>query len=134
MTGKPKRRARRRGSAVVEFAIVAPVLLLLLFGMIEFARLLMVKQAIAHASYEGARQASLKGTDELSIQQATNRALTAAGLSRATITITPDVSSRDAGRLVGVTVAVRCQDVSWLNGSYLGPDQLLTATTTARCE
>ena len=45
----------QRGAAAIEFAIVLPVLVLLLFGTIEFGLLLFNKQVITNASREGAR-------------------------------------------------------------------------------
>ena len=45
----------QRGMAAVEFAIVLPVLVLLIFGMIEFSTLLYDKGVITNASREGAR-------------------------------------------------------------------------------
>jgi Flp pilus assembly protein TadG len=44
-----------QGTAVVEFAIVAPLLFLILFGIIEFGILLYDKAMITNASREGAR-------------------------------------------------------------------------------
>jgi Flp pilus assembly protein TadG len=45
----------QRGAAMVEFAIILPLLILLLFGIIEFGLLLFNKQVITNASREGAR-------------------------------------------------------------------------------
>jgi Flp pilus assembly protein TadG len=44
-----------RGAAVVEFAIVLPVLLLLVFGIIDFGRALNAQIALTQAAREGAR-------------------------------------------------------------------------------
>ena len=44
-----------RGAAVVEFAIVAPLLLILLMGAVEFGLLFYNKQVLTNASREGAR-------------------------------------------------------------------------------
>ncbi len=49
--------ANRCGAAAVEFAIVAPVFFLLVIGMIEIGRALMVQQVLINASRVGARQA-----------------------------------------------------------------------------
>jgi len=46
----------QRGASAVEFAIVLPVLLLLLFGTIEFGVLFFNKAVITNASREGARR------------------------------------------------------------------------------
>lgn len=45
----------QRGVAAIEFAIVLPLLVLLLFGIIEFSVLLYDKAVITNASREGAR-------------------------------------------------------------------------------
>jgi Flp pilus assembly protein TadG len=50
-----KRKIGERGAAVVEFAIVVPLLLILLFGIIEFAIILYDKAMLTNASREGAR-------------------------------------------------------------------------------
>jgi Flp pilus assembly protein TadG len=47
----------QKGAALIEFAIVLPLLLLLVFGIIEFGVLLYNKQVITNASREGARAA-----------------------------------------------------------------------------
>jgi hypothetical protein len=49
----------RRGAVAVEFAIVAPVLLALVFGMIEFGRAFEMKNLLEVAAREGARFASM---------------------------------------------------------------------------
>ncbi len=45
-----------RGAAVVEFAVVVPLLLLILFGIIEFSILFYDKAIITNASREAARE------------------------------------------------------------------------------
>ena len=51
----PLLRARDRGAAAVEFAIMLPLLLLLLFGIIDFGRALNAQVTITQAAREGAR-------------------------------------------------------------------------------
>ncbi len=45
----------------MEFAVVAPLFLVFVFGMIEYGRMVMVQQVITNASREGARRAVLDG-------------------------------------------------------------------------
>ncbi|OQY25064.1 MAG: hypothetical protein B6I37_02335 [Desulfobacteraceae bacterium 4572_35.2] len=52
---KMKQVKNNHGAALVEFAIVLPLLLLLLVGMIEFGLLFYNKQVLTNASREGAR-------------------------------------------------------------------------------
>jgi len=48
---------RRRGAAAAEFAVVAPIFLLMVFGIVEIGRGLMVQQLLTNASRVGARRA-----------------------------------------------------------------------------
>lgn len=48
-------RQREKGAAMVEFAIVLPVLLLLVFGIIEFGRAYNTQLTLTHAAREGVR-------------------------------------------------------------------------------
>jgi TadE-like protein len=50
---------RRRGQALVEFALVLPLVLLLVVGMLEFARAWNLHQVMTDAVREGARRAVL---------------------------------------------------------------------------
>ncbi len=50
---------KRAGAAAVEFALVAPLLLIFLYGIIEFGRLFMVMEQINEAARNGARILSM---------------------------------------------------------------------------
>ena len=53
------RSARRmRGQSAVEFALVVPMLFVILFGIIDMSRILQAYEAVYHAAREGARYAS----------------------------------------------------------------------------
>ena len=54
-----QRRGRRPGAATVEFAFVAILLFLLLFGIFEYARFLFVYHAAENAARDGARFAAV---------------------------------------------------------------------------
>jgi Flp pilus assembly protein TadG len=54
-------RSRERGAAALEFALVAPVILLLMLGMIDFGLRLNAEAVVANAARDGARVASLDG-------------------------------------------------------------------------
>jgi Flp pilus assembly protein TadG len=47
---------REKGSSAVEFALVLPVLMLILFGIVEFGFILYDKAIVTNASREGARR------------------------------------------------------------------------------
>ncbi len=57
------RRAGDRGASLVEFALLAPFLILLLFGIIEFGWLLGEFNDVRHGAREGARVAAVNAGD-----------------------------------------------------------------------
>ncbi len=57
------------GSAAVEFAMVLPVVLLLLFGVIELGSAWYARQMLAHASREGARLGSLHAEEGITPEE-----------------------------------------------------------------
>ena len=57
----PLSRRRRRGQALVEFALVAPWFFLVLFGIIEAGRFILYYETLQNATREGARYAIVNG-------------------------------------------------------------------------
>lgn len=137
-------RRNRQGAAAVEFAIVAPIFFLLIFGMIEFGRMVMVQQIITNASREGARVGVLDGAVRVGTEtspgvvDSVERYLENARIDpdSATITVDPYVpSSAGYGEPVTVTVAIPFDQVSWLPSPFfLSGETDLTATTVMRRE
>lgn len=64
-----------RGAAAVEFALVVPFLLLILFGVISYGWMLSFRQALSQGAAEGARAAAVSTSDDLTVR--TNAALAA---------------------------------------------------------
>ena len=62
---------REDGTALVEFAVVLPVLVFLLVGMMEFGLLLYNQQVITNASREGARYGIVSRTDRRTVVEIT---------------------------------------------------------------
>ena len=94
----------QRGQALVEFALVVPMLVLVVIAIVEFSRIWETLNLLTSAAREGARVASL--TNPVSTSQATTAAqnvLTAGGISTPP-TIT--VSGPNASNEVTVTVQV----------------------------
>lgn len=127
-------RRNRRATAAVEFAVVAPVFLLLVFGMIEYGRMVMVQQVITNASREGARVAVLDGSTTASVTSAVTSYLTAGSITGASVTVNPDPpSNAQYGDPVTVTVSIPFSQVSWLpSPMYLGGTTLTSATVMRR--
>ena len=130
-------RKQRRGAAAVEFAVVAPVFFLLVFGMIEYGRMVMVQQIIVNSAREGCRAAVLDGSTTSGVKTTTISAMAAGKITITTsnVTVSPDPPSNAAfGDPVTVTVTVPFNQVSWLpSPMYLG-GKSMTASTTMRRE
>ena len=134
-------RRKRQGTAAVEFAIVAPLFFLLIFGMIEFGRAIMVQQVLTNASREGARVAVLDGSTSAGAKQKVSDYLSAAGITGATATVCDSTgaevepSTIGYGQSVTVNVQVPFSSVSWLPAPwFLTGSTQLKATTVMRRE
>ena len=118
------RRPSRRGTAVVEFALVAPVLCLVVLGIMEFGRAMMVGEMLNNAARSGCRAGTLVGMTNTNVTSTVNQCL--ATLTNCTTTIqvngaAADVSSGGRGDTVSVTITVPYSSVSWLpTSSFLG--------------
>lgn len=82
--GQPRRVAADSGQALVEFALVLPILLMVVIGIFEFGRAWNTYQVITDAAREAARTAVVKKSEtSSSITQVVNDALTRASLRTA---------------------------------------------------
>jgi Flp pilus assembly protein TadG len=75
----------QRGSAVVEFALVVPLVLILVLGVVEVAVVARSEIQLVHAAREGARQSAASPDTSLAVK-AVRRALGPAG-SRARVSV-----------------------------------------------
>lgn len=76
------------GNAVVEFALVLPILLLVLFGITEFGRMIMTTDVLNTASREGARLAAVSPLGEVAaIEARVNEVLAAARIAPSAINV-----------------------------------------------
>jgi Flp pilus assembly protein TadG len=92
--------SRDRGSVAVEFALLLPVLLLLIFGVIDFGRAINAQITLTQAAREGVRLAALGAVNPTVQNRVT---LAATGLSPVTATVT---SSCPVGAGTGVDAKV----------------------------
>jgi len=130
-----RRAPRRRGAALVEMAVVAPLFVLLLVGIIETARIGMVAQLLASAAREGCRVAVLNGSTQADVQARVVAALEGSGIEVGTVTPTPtDWATASAGDPITVRLAVPSSEVSWLGTTGLFPSVTLEASATLSSE
>ena len=131
---RPSRVTRRSGAAAVEFALIAPLLIVLVFGMIEFGRMFMAEQVLTNAAREGARKAILPGATDDQAQTTIDDYLNSANITGFSRSISPSTTNADGGTAITVTVSVPYSSVSWLPISNFLSGKTLSAKVVMRKE
>lgn len=83
-----KGNGKDRGSAAVEFALVLPMLLLLVCGIIDFGRAYNARITLSHSAREAARVWALGGTATETTARAQSSAVGLSGVTATTTTCT----------------------------------------------
>lgn len=92
-----------QGQAVLEMALVLPILVLLLLGIVEMGRIGYAFITVNNAARAGARVASVGGTDA-EITAAVQGAAPSLNTDSLAITISPVQASRESGQTVTVDI------------------------------
>ena len=133
----------RRGAAIVEMAMVLPVFLLVLLGIIEFGRAMMVSQLITTAARDAGRLAIMGGSSNTEVEQTCRDFLVdttgiATGDITVVINVTPapgnpspnnQIISARVRDQVNVRIEVPFDKVSFVSGSYLTGTNLVGNAT-----
>lgn len=122
-----------RGQSLVEMALVLPLLIIILFGIIEFGRVFHSYLVITHASREGAR-VGVVGQSNAEIEQRIHNAATL-DLDKLTITITPSTQeARTPGVPLIISVNYQVDLFTPILAGILPNSVNLQAQTTMRME
>lgn len=153
MLRKPNLSRQRRGIAVIECAILAPLLIILLFGIWEVGRLIQIGQLVANAAREGARQASSAKYNINQVRQATfeylknsrvplHDTLNSSTVTLATTNITITVTNLDGTETLDadqfdrmeVVVTVPLRNFRWLaSNQFAGTATSFTSRASFLC-
>ena len=108
---------RARGAAVVEFAVVLPLLLTILFGIIEYGWVFMVRQTLQTAAREGCRLAVLQTTTTpySNVTDRVAQVMAPTGLTTYSVTMT---HATVANPIETVEVSIPYDDVSLMGGFF----------------
>ena len=141
---RPVRRIRfRSGNAVLDMALVLPLLIALTFGAVEYGYALYIKHSLQAAAREGARAAIVSGATATDVQTAVDSSMQAAGFAQTKYTRPPTISpagwtSSAAGTTITVTVQTTWGTAgisvlpTYLGG--IGSSKSLQGSTTMRKE
>ena len=98
-----RQRKKERGQALVELAIVLPILLLILMGIFDFGRIFHGYLSVTTAAREAARQASLGRTDA-EIYATAFASATPLEAAQLVVTVTPGFNTRTPGTNIEVII------------------------------
>jgi Flp pilus assembly protein TadG len=134
---------RRRGSAVMDAALVFPILISLTFGSVEFGHFFFVKHTLQGAAREGARAAITPTATNTDVTSTVTTAMTAAGFTsgqytiairNATDTANADVSTVTAGTGVLVKVTANWGTIGLRPLGLIGTGKSVIGQTVMRKE
>ena len=129
-------RRRERGAALIEFALVFPMLLVLTLTVVDVSRAFFVKNLAYQAAREGVRVAAIStSADSLAVRL---RVMQVAGAAKVTLT-NLTITGPDANQLIGVSVGVQFNWLfkgmfSWLGSSAFDNAATLTGVAWMRKE
>ncbi|MCY2990604.1 MAG: pilus assembly protein [Planctomycetota bacterium] len=133
----------RRGAVMLEFAFVLPLFLMLVLGIIEVGRLLMVTQLVTEASRAACRLAVLSGATAADVTNEATESLQAGGISSSVVvgvTITGqttvggpvdqpiNLATIPEGYAVSVKVDVPFATVAWITPTFFRAPKVSVAT------
>jgi len=134
-----RNRSDRRGAAIVETAVVLPIFFMIVLGIVEFGRAMMVAQLLTNGAREGARLAVLADATNANVETAVlDLVESSVGVPRSkvavTITVTPAAGNPNPGNelanarkrdLCEVKVDVAFTDVDYIPGKFLAGRKLM---------
>lgn len=121
------------GQAVVETAIVLPVLILLLAGIIDFGLLFNNYLIISNAAREGARLAAV-GAEDSDIDTRISNLTSTLNQAEITVEVNPSEGLRRSGSDVQISISYNNELVTPIISSILPNPVRLNASATMRME
>jgi len=134
-------RKQRMGTLTIEMAVVAPVIFLIVFGSVEFCRMMMVRHALTDAARQGCRHATLATTQTAADAEAVLReelqGVIASDVAQDTARMRVDFSPNfiqvpGRGTEITVGVEVDCADVTWLPALFMAGARIRGTATMTR--
>jgi Flp pilus assembly protein TadG len=121
----------RQGTAMSEFAIVAPMLFLLFFAAFEFCRVAMIRHTADNAVYEGCRIGILPGATSGEAEAEARRVMGTLGANRVTVAVSPPTITRSTEN-VSVRVEVPLDENSFVPNQFVAGRTIVRELTMRR--
>lgn len=120
-----RRRTPRRGAAVVEFALVLPLLVLIVFATIETCGMIYLQQSLKIAAYEGARTALVPQTTAGNVEAAVMQVLKDRRIQNGRVEVSPGNFHQSAqGTFIRVTATAPANSNSLIGAWFYGGREL----------
>jgi Flp pilus assembly protein TadG len=126
-TGHDRRPLDERGQSFVEFALLFPVLIIVIIGVVDLGRAIYTDVTLSFAVRDGCRQAIVAGVSTDDVKAAVINAAPAAGLTSADVTVT---GTRASGTTVTVIASVPFVPLTPLVAQVAGDSLILTASSS----
>lgn len=121
---------REKGQSLVEFALILPLIVFLLLGVVDFSRIFHSYLTIDHAGREAARAASI-GRDDSTIEGVAVSQGSSINLTTDQVAVEPPVSppdKRNSGTDVTITISYPVTFLTPLISNVVGPLTLKNKT------
>lgn len=115
-----------KGQSLVEFALVIPILVMLILGIVDFGRIYHVYLTLDHAGREAARAASI-GKDDTTIKSVAVNDATSIKLTSDKVAISPG-GTRSPGSNVTITITYPVDFLTPVIGQIIGTFNLKNIT------
>lgn len=127
----------RRGIATIEFAVVAPVMMLLVLGTIDVTRVIQVKHYLTDAARTGCRAGTRPDATNTQIQAAVDTTVATFNIDKTDMTTTVRVngsvanaSTAKSGDSIGVTVSIPINQVAWISSLFFATNAVTSEPLT----
>ena len=115
-------RHRRTGAALIEFALVMPIVIVLMMGAVEMGRAVMVRHVMEEASRAGCRVAVFENGTRQDVLEIVD----AANIENYSVTMDPDPPQNlQAFEPVTVSVSVPYSEVAWVSFGLMDGETLV---------
>ncbi len=125
-----RKKRKAKGVAIIEAAIVFPLLLLLTFGIIEYGWALLKSQQITNATRQAARIAARPDATNADIQATVTSLMTNANISGYQLTYPGDITIIPPGEMLTVTISVPYESIQLAGPPFVPMPTNLQATVT----
>ena len=136
----------RRGASALEMAIMLPLLFLMVFGIIEFGRAIMVHQVLVNSAREATRRAVIPGATDAQVLATVTKSMNSAGITGYSVGLTIDgtsatldgssssITNAPAKSSIGLKLSVTNSNVSWGVMNLVGSGRIFAAGVEMRKE